>query len=324
MTWVNISWQSIIAGLVASLAISIVMAVLGIALGFTVIKPTANDPTSGLGTAFGIWSVLSIIISLAVGGYVAGMFSGARGCEHGLIVWATVLLAGTLFSGIAFGSAVRMIGSAVRGVGSGAASVVGSIGSGVSDMASHAVDQIRDNVHLDFHTDDIKENVASVLRDSGIEHLQPEYLQQQMREARSDLRSAINRLRLNSDNYQEIINGYIEQQKDRLNNITQDIDRDAAVTAVMNTRDIPRAQAEQEVDNAVRVYNKAVDRAQQGVADMQRYFDETREHIQQAMDRARVRADQMASTAAKSAWMAGIALIIGAVICGAAGYYGAR
>ena len=80
------SWRYVFAGVVAALAVSIIMAVLGVALGFTVIEPMSNDPFDGLGMAFGFWSILSVILSLAAGGFVAGRFAGERGCEHGLMV----------------------------------------------------------------------------------------------------------------------------------------------------------------------------------------------------------------------------------------------
>ncbi len=124
MSWAFISWQSIIAGAVTALAVSIVMGILGVALGFTVVKPSKDEPTSGLGVAFGVWGVISVIVSLAAGGYVAGVFAGTAGAVHGFMVWATVLLAGLFVGGAAISGAVRTIGSAVKTVGSGAASVV--------------------------------------------------------------------------------------------------------------------------------------------------------------------------------------------------------
>ncbi|MCD8140080.1 MAG: hypothetical protein LUE17_09950 [Planctomycetaceae bacterium] len=131
MFWALISWQSILAGVITALAISIIMAVLGVALGFTVIKPTSNKPFSGLGTAFGIWSAISVLLSLGAGGFVAGMFSGISGREHGFMVWASALIVATLFSSLAFGSAVRGVNSAMKTVGAG----MGSLAQ--SPMASH-------------------------------------------------------------------------------------------------------------------------------------------------------------------------------------------
>lgn len=169
MSWGLISWQSIIAGVITTLAISIVLAVLGVALGFTVVKPKSDHPLSGLGLSFGIWSVVSVIVSLAAGGFVAGHLSGINGTEHGFLVWATVLIAGTLFGGLAIGSAVRVMGSAVRGIGSGAASIASSAGESVSHLATSAYDHLKESVAVDFDASDVSDEVRSVLKDTGVE-----------------------------------------------------------------------------------------------------------------------------------------------------------
>ena len=51
----KVSWRNVIAGVFTTFAVSIVLALLGLALGFTVIDPLSRDPLSGLGTAFGAW-----------------------------------------------------------------------------------------------------------------------------------------------------------------------------------------------------------------------------------------------------------------------------
>lgn len=318
------------------------MAVLGVALGFTVIKPSSDRPLSGLGTAFGVWSALSVLFSMAAGGFVAGLFSGVSGREHGFMVWATVLLAATLFSGLAIGTAVRSVGSAVRTVGSGVGSLASTVASGVGSVAQnvgggvsslahnaydHVKDTLRDNFDLDFdHLDPDKMNqeVASVLRDTGIDTLQPEYLKDQIQAAKGELKQAVHHLRLNSDGYDEVINKFLTDQKARLDNITKSVDRDAAVSAVMNHRKVTREEAAQEVDNALKVYHKAVDKTQNAITQAQQQYQATRQHLQDMADHARVRADEMASTAAKSALAAAVALILGAVVCVYAGMYGTR
>lgn len=324
MSFALISWQSVIAGVVAALAISIIMAVLGVALGFSVVKPKSDSPLSGLGTAFGVWSVISVVLSLAAGGFVSGLFSGIRGYEHGFMVWATVLLAGMLFGGVAIGSAVRTIGSAVKGVGFGAASLASSVGGGVHHMASAAIDHIKDNVDLNFDPSELGDEVTSVMRDTGVESLQPEYIKQQMKEAKNDLKGSLRKIRLDFDNYEQIINEFVDKQKGRLGRITGDIDKDAAVTALMNHRNLPRDEAEKTVDNALKVYNRAVDKAKTSIIEARDHFEDAKEHVKQMGEQARVKADRFSSAAARSALAAGLALIIGAVIAVYAGHCGNR
>ena len=73
------SWSSILAGVVTALAISIVMSIIGVSLGFKVVDPKSSDPASGLGKTFGIWSAISVIVSMAAGGFISGLFSAQRG-----------------------------------------------------------------------------------------------------------------------------------------------------------------------------------------------------------------------------------------------------
>ena len=317
-----ISWQSIVAGAITALAVSIVLAVLGVALGFSVIKPSSRHPFDGLGATFGVWSVISVVASLAVGGFVAGAFSGARGLGHGFMVWATVLLAATLFGGHAIGSAVRSVGSVMRSVGSGAASVVSTVGGGVSSLASSAVEQLKDSVNINLNYDEMGGEVASVLRDTGIETLQPDFLKQQMREAKSDLKSALHQLSMNSEDYEDIIGKFLDQEKARLDGITGNVDKNAAVNAIMNHRHIPREEAEKMVNNALKTYQQVVDKSKETLADAQNKFNETRQELREMGERARVKADGVASTAAKSALAAALALILGAIICSYAGRFG--
>ena len=324
MSWSTISWRSIIAGVVTTLAVSIIMALLGVALGFTVINPMSDSPLSGLGTAFGVWSILSVLVSLAAGGYVAGMFSGIRGAEHGFMTWATVLLVGTIFSGLAIGGAVKTVGSVAAGVGSGVATVATGVGQGVSSLAAGAINGIQENVDLDFNADEIRGDVVAVLRDTGVQTLQPEYLRQQMAGARSDLRNALTELRLDSDNYDGIMTAFLDKQKARLDNITQNVDRETAVTTLMNNRNMSRAEAEETVDNALSVYNTAVAKAQDALTEAGRQVDDAKAHLAILADRAKISANEMASTAAKSAVAAAVALLLGAVVCCFAGIFGSR
>lgn len=331
MTWFLISWQSIIAGVITALALSIIMAVLGVALGFTVVKPTSDHPLSGLGAAFGIWGVFSVLVSLAGGGFVAGMFSGAAGTEHGFMVWATVLLAATLFSGVALGTAVRTVGSAVKTVGSGAATVASTIGGGVSTLASgiagSASDHLKDlkeSIHIDYDFHNLGDDVTSVLKDTGVETLQPEYLKSQMQEAKDDLKSSFKELHMNTDKYHEIISNFLDKEKSRLEGITNNVDKETAVTTLMKHRGLTHDEAAKSVDNALAVYDRAVDKAKASVAHAQEQLDAASRQVKAMSDHARARAEDMASTAARSALAAAVALILGAFVCCYAGLYGSR
>lgn len=320
----KVSWRYIIAGAVAAVAVSIIMALLGMALGFAVVDPMSSTPFAGVGTAVIVWSVVSVLVSLAVGGYVAGYFAGTRGGEHGFMVWAVVLLTASVFGTAAIGSAVKTVTSAAYEVGSGAASAVSAVGGGVANFAVGATERIYDRVNLGDQAGELRSDVAAVLRDTGEERLQPEYLERQMRDARSDLRYAMNQLALDTENYDEIFDSFLDKQKARVADITADVDRETVVAALMNNRDMSREEANQAVDNALAVYARGVERAKGVLDEADRQVEESRAYLAQVIERARIRADEASRTAAKSALAAAAALVLGAVASWLAGMCGAR
>ncbi len=320
-TWA--SWGSIFAGGVTAIALSILMALLGIALGFTIIAPKSEDPTSGLGVAFGFWSFLSAVVSMAGGGFVAGLFAGQRGLEHGFLVWAVVTIVATLFSGLAVGSAVRTLGTALKSLGSGAAGLAGFLGKGAAQAASGVIAELRDRIDLSLDLDDIGDGLKGVLRDTGIATLQPEHLQEQMREARSDLRAALYRLSLNPGEAERIIAKFLETEKTRLESLAKEIDREAAVKALMYKRNIPREDAGQMIDNALTAYEHGLRKVKEVLAEAGSQVRDAREYLKGLADAAREKADKLASSAARAALIAAAALVATAAVGMAAGLCGA-
>lgn len=320
MTWA--SWGSVFAGAVAAMALSVVMALLGVALGFTVIAPKSDDPTAGLGMAFGFWSCFSAVVSIGGGGFVAGLFAGQRGLEHGFLVWSVITIAGTAFSGFAVGSAVKILGSAIRMLGSGAAGIAGSVGKGAANAASGVIEELRDRVNLNLDPDGIGDSLKSVLRDTGVDTLQPEYLQEQMREARSELRAALYQLSLTPSDSDRIISGFLETQKTRLESLTRDIDREAAVKALMYKRDIPKEDAEKMVDNALEAYERVLHKAREILAEARAQVRDAREYLKGLAQTAREKADRFAAGAARAALAGAAVLVLTAAVSMGAGLCG--
>lgn len=320
----RLSWGSIFAGGFSAMGVWIVMFLLGVALGFKMIKPKSDHPLSGMGAAFSGWSFLSILVSMAAGGFVAGLTAGHHGLEHGFVVWALVLWVSMIFWMVAMGSAARMAGSALKSMGSGAADAASSMGKGALHAATGALNELRENVHLDFDTDKLNENVMGILRDTGAETLQPEYLHEQMREARSDLRELLHQLSMNPSDFEQAVSRFLDKQKDRLESLTKDIDRDTAVHTLMTHRNIPQGEAEKLVDDAISAYNHAVHKAKESLSEARSQVEDVRRHVKEMADKAREKADEMSSTAAKAALAGAIALILAALISMGGGWCGAR
>ena len=91
----RISWGAIFAGAIIALPTQLVLTLIGTAVGLATLNPAAGqNPT---GTTFGIgaavWLVISSLVSLFLGGYVAGRLGGTfNGWLHGLATWATMTM----------------------------------------------------------------------------------------------------------------------------------------------------------------------------------------------------------------------------------------
>ena len=153
----RVSWGAILAGAVVALGLLILLGMLGTAIGFRAIDPQQGAAFDGVGIGAGIWWIVTSILALAVGGYVAGHLSGmpdkSAATAHGASVWGLVTLvmlwlaASTL--GFAANTAAGAASTAAR-VASSAASTAGSAvltPGGISrEEAQQQVDQTADTV----------------------------------------------------------------------------------------------------------------------------------------------------------------------------------
>lgn len=96
-----VSWGAVIAGGLASAALTLILLSLGTGLGLSVVSPWSdwNVTAVRVATAAGIFTIIVAVMASAVGGYLAGRlrtrWSGLHGNEvyfrdtaHGLLAWA--------------------------------------------------------------------------------------------------------------------------------------------------------------------------------------------------------------------------------------------
>lgn len=98
---IELSWRSILAGVVSGLAIWVMLYTLGVAIGMTAIDPSAPNTLQTTGWFGGIWTLVAPIVALFIGGLVAGRGAGAvtrgEGALHGLVTWGLTILIGAWF-----------------------------------------------------------------------------------------------------------------------------------------------------------------------------------------------------------------------------------
>jgi len=95
----TIRWGPVWSGLLVTLGIYVVLAMLGTAIGLSTYNPGAGGSTAGF---IGIWMGVSMIVALFFGGWVSGREAAFLGMRQGwyqaTIVWALALLAGLILT----------------------------------------------------------------------------------------------------------------------------------------------------------------------------------------------------------------------------------
>jgi hypothetical protein len=122
----RISWGAVAAGVVVALVIQLVLNMIGAGFGFSTVDPVEGDIPSvtTFSIAGGLWMVVSSIVALFAGGwlasYLAGLTHDEDGMLHGLVTWAMSTLVLVLFLVTVFGSLLLGTLNAL-GIGAGAA-----------------------------------------------------------------------------------------------------------------------------------------------------------------------------------------------------------
>jgi hypothetical protein len=137
----RISWGGIWAGVLTVMGTLLFLTALGLAIGISAAEPGRTDADT-LGTGAAIWSGVSLLIALFVGGMAAtrlGMvFDKAAGAFEGALVWVLSFLIVLWLAS----SGVRLVASGISGLFSGIGQTVGATVSGMEDLSSGDVDQI--------------------------------------------------------------------------------------------------------------------------------------------------------------------------------------
>jgi hypothetical protein len=93
----RVRWGPIISGLVVALASQLILSALGAAIGTGFLSDSGAPRSNAgdVGTGVGIWSIISLFISLFIGGWITtracGPMNRSTALLNGTILWATVL-----------------------------------------------------------------------------------------------------------------------------------------------------------------------------------------------------------------------------------------
>lgn len=323
----NISWGSIIAGVVTVVAVSLLLTTLGTSLGLSMLSPQSDDVINGADKAVLAWSVVSVVLSLGCGGFVAGRLAGTDGTIHGFLSWATSLLVVSLLGFAVAGGILNMAGSAIGT----AASVTGSTVSGLSTAAVKATGvtaNIGQNIaeSIGFDTNLSKQHfdrqIIDTLRKSNIKELQPEYLQSQLESAGKDLTAAVKDLVLNPGNSDKILNDLIDQLQSRAEKISNSVNRGDVKKALAQNTSLSSEDADKAVNNFIEARDRTVSEVKERLAQLESKLDEAKVQYAELKQQVIDQADIAAHAGARIALWSFFGLLIGAVISSLAGFWG--
>ena len=163
----RISWGAIFAGTVIAMGMMVFFTTLGIGIGAASVDPLYDEnPVSGLGIGGAIYIIVTQLISLAAGGYVAARLAGIprtpSALMHGAAVWgvSTLFLAYVAMTGAgaAFGAATTVLRNSAQAAVSAGQAVL------PDDISLPTPSDIAAGVSID----DLPPEVQTALRRQGI------------------------------------------------------------------------------------------------------------------------------------------------------------
>lgn len=303
----RISWSAIFAGVALAMVVSLILNLLGTAIGSASIDPMQEgNPLDGLGKGSAIWVVVSGIISLAVGGWIAGRLAQREGALHGLLVWATSSLI-TLY----------LISSAVSGVVSSGLNFAGSglsaAGSGIAQMAPKLGSTVQDQLRqqgISFDLNDIQGELETAMRQTGKPELNPDNIKQQAQQTGQDAKQTAQNSAQNPQSSDQQLGGLLDRIKAKGDKAWDAADRQAMVNLIKARTGKSDQEANQMVDQAQQAYQQAYAKYQQLKAD--------------AEHKAREAADVAAKRVSQASWLLLMTLIISGAVAALAGMMGRR
>jgi hypothetical protein len=299
----RISWAAVFAGVLIAVVIQITLSLLGIGIGLSTVDPkTEENPVQGLGVGSAIWYVVSSLIALFTGGWVAGRLSRTNqefdGAIHGLLTWSIVSLLTLYFVATAIGGILGGVGRLVGNT----LNVVGNVAQKGVEVAAPEIRQQLGNVDMNR----LKNEATLMLRQTGKPELQPAALENRANQSVDRAETTTGNVAAAPQYTDAQVDGLLGQLFTGGKDVAKEVDRNAVVNVIVARTGKSRAEAEQIADNWIAA-------SKQAAAKIER-------EKQEAEARARQIADDAADAASTAAILAFVSLLLGAGVA----YFGAK
>lgn len=318
----NISWSAIIAGLVTFIALGILFSLIGAAIGLGITDLTATNPLDGVGMGLIIWSIISLIVSLAAGGYVAGYTANRAGLLHGFLTWAVSVIAALILATSAVTGAFNTVGAMLGMAGNAVADTAGSIGGSVANLSQASFDEITKNLNVD--TSNLDEDVKTALEESDIPELQPDYLQAQLDNTVSDIQAAAKSVLVDGESAENAFQGVYSNIQDRLDTIGQELDEDELTKVIADNTDLTDEEADKAVANVKETYQESRQNAEKLLNNAETELNKLSAQVSEGVEQGIETTNDAMNDASKYSIYAFIGLLLGLCLTAYAGKFGAE
>jgi hypothetical protein len=141
-TGLKISWGGINGGVFVAVGTGLLLSALGLAIGISAVDPRTTD-AGNIGTSAAIWSGLSMLVALYIGGYAATRLGATTdattGFFEGALVWVVSIVLMMFLAGNGIGMATKGAFSILGGA---TEAVSTAVGAGGADLSSGSVDEM--------------------------------------------------------------------------------------------------------------------------------------------------------------------------------------
>ncbi len=248
----RISWGAVLAGAVVAMVTQLLLNLLGLGIGASTIDPvTEQNPVAGIGVGAGLWFVVSAILALFAGGWVAGRLAGVPrkvdSALHGVLTWGSATLV-TFF----------LLTTAVGALISGAAGVLGKgisqAGQGIAAVAPQIAHMVKANTDVDLSA--IKQEATELLRQTDKAALQPSNIQDQATDTAEAAATSAEQSVRNPQTAEAELTGIIDRIAAKGQNIVDAVDRDALVNVLVARTDLSKEEASATVARWEKAYQQ--------------------------------------------------------------------
>ncbi|MGF3142487.1 hypothetical protein ACQV2S_07485 [Facklamia sp. P13064] len=318
----NLSWRAVFAGLVTFVALSMLFSLIGAAIGLGATDLTAVNPLDGVGMGLIIWTIVSLILSLAGGGFIAGYTAHRAGMVHGFLTWATGLIVAVVLASSAVTGTFNTIGAMFGATTSAAGDAIGNVSKAAGNLSEEVFNAVADNLQLD--TSNLDQEVQDLLEDTEIEQLQPGYLQNQLDETVTDIQNAAKSVVVDGKPVEQAMKDVYTNIEDRMATIDEGLDEDALSNAIADNTDLNDEEAEEATAHIMKSYEEAQAQAKYLLASAETEMNRLESGTKQAIDEGVETTNDVINEASKYSIYAFIGSVLGLVISAYAGKMGAE